>query len=195
MTNIYPLPGYPTVLRAEDGEEVTVRPLAAQDEAALLEFFRRVPAGDRFYLKEDVTSPDVVRRWVTQMDYNRTIPLVALIGDRIVGDGTLHRRRAGARRHIGEVRVVVDPAYRDRGIGRGLLRLLVDLAVKEKITRLTFEVVDGREEAARSAAVLLGFMPRAILPGYACDKDGTLHDLVILELDVEHTKRKLPHVF
>ncbi|MBM3944681.1 MAG: GNAT family N-acetyltransferase [SAR202 cluster bacterium] len=195
MTNIYQLPGFSTVIRAEDGEQINVRPMTAQDEKGLLEFFRRIPESDRFYLKENVTAPEVIARWVGEIDYNRTIPLLALSGDRIVGDGTLHRRRAGARRHIGEVRVVVDPAYRNKGIGRGLLHLLVNLAAKENIGRLTFEIVDGREEPARSAAMLLGFLPRAVLPGYTRDKDGTPHDLVILELDVEQTKRKLPHVF
>ena len=42
--------------------------------------------------------------------------------------GTLHHRRAGARQHIGEVRIVVDPAYRNRGVGRGLLHKLIELA-------------------------------------------------------------------
>lgn len=195
MAKTYPLPGFPTTLRAEDGSQIAVRPMQPQDEKALLEFFRRIPEEDRYYLKEDVTSAEVIGRWAKEVDYNRAIPLLALSGDRIVADGTLHRRRAGSRRHIGEVRVVVDPAFRNKGIGRGLIRMLVDLATQEKIERLTFEVVSDREEPARSAGMLLGFYPRAVLPGYTRDKDGTPHDLVIMELDVKKAKGHLPQVF
>lgn len=51
------------------------------------------------------------------MDYSRAILLLAELDGKIVGDGTLHHRRAGSRRHAGEVRIVVDPEYRNQGVG------------------------------------------------------------------------------
>jgi hypothetical protein len=101
---VYPIPGYPTTELAEDGTHIQIRPMVPGDEAALLAFFRRIPAEDRFYLKEDVTSAAVVRRWAREADYRRVVPLLALDGNCIVADATLHFRRIPARRHIGEVR-------------------------------------------------------------------------------------------
>ena len=48
--------------------------MLATDEAALLDFFLRVPDADRFYLKEDVTSPEVIGRWFEHLDYGRVLP-------------------------------------------------------------------------------------------------------------------------
>lgn len=177
----YPIPGYPTVYLTEDNEEITIRPLIPEDKADLLDFFLRIPEEDRFYLKENVTDPRVIERWAEEVDYARAVPLLAIMDGKIVGDGTLHHRRAGARRHIGEVRVVVDPAYRNRGVGRALLHKLMDLAKDRGVERLLFELVVDAEEAARHTAILLGFVPVAALPGHIKDVDGNLHDLMVME--------------
>ncbi|HEU0021091.1 MAG TPA: GNAT family N-acetyltransferase [Dehalococcoidia bacterium] len=180
-TTIYPIPGYPTVHLTEDSVQMTIRPMLPSDQAALLDFFRRIPQEDRFYLKEDVTSPRVIERWAQSLDYSRVLPLLAILDDRIVGDGTLHHRRAGARQHIGEVRIVVDPAYRNRGVGRGLLYHIIDIAGGKGLQKLMFEVVADVEEAARHTAQLLGFVPMAALPGHVRDYCGETHDLIIME--------------
>lgn len=183
-TVTYSITGYPTVRLTTDGDQYSVRPMQASDGEALLEFFRGVPASDRFYLKEDVTSPAVIERWVEYLDYSRALPLIATKDGKIIGDGTLHHSRSGARRHVAEVRVVVHPDYRNLGVGRGLLRCLTEIAHQKDIDKLTFEIVSGTEEPARRAAHALGFAPVAILPGHVQDIDGIPHDLVIMELNV-----------
>ena len=160
---------------------MTIRPMLSSDKDALLDFFRRIPQEDRFYLKEDVTDPKVIQRWAENLDYSRALPLLAIMDDKIVGDGTLHHRRAGARQQIGEVRFSVDPAYRNRGIGRGLLYKLIDLAGDKGLKKLMFEVVADVEEAARHTAVVLGFVPVAVLPAHVRDYRGQTHDLIIME--------------
>jgi L-amino acid N-acyltransferase YncA len=100
---------------------------------------------------------------------------------KIVGDGTLHHRRAGARRHIGEVRIVVDPEYRNRGVGRGLLHKLIEIAYDKGLEKLMFEVVVDTEEAAKHTAQILGFVPVAVLPARVKDYCGKAHDLMIME--------------
>ena len=92
---------YPIQVTLGDDRMVNIRPLARQDKIPLARFFRSVPEEDRFYLKENVTAPEVVSQWIEQMDLERAIPLVAVADDRIVADATLHRSRAPARRHVG----------------------------------------------------------------------------------------------
>ena len=180
-TTIYPIAGYPTVYLTTDGAQMTIRPMLPEDQDALLDFFRSIPPEDRFYLKDDVTDPHVLARWAQGLDYSRALPLLAFLDGKIVGDGTLHHRRAGARQHIGEVRVVVHPAYRDRGVGRGLLHKLIDIAGDKGLKQLMFEVVADTEPAARHTAQVLGFIPVAVLPAHVCDSRGNPHDLIIMQ--------------
>jgi L-amino acid N-acyltransferase YncA len=180
-TTIYPIPGYPTVSLTTDGAQMTIRPMLPEDEDALLDFFRRIPPGDRLYLKDDVTDPNIIAHWAETLDYSRVLPLLAFLDGAIVGDGTLHHRRAGARQHIGEVRVVVHSDYRNRGVGRGLLHKLIEIAGEKGLKTLLFEVVAETEPAARHTAQVLGFVPVAVLPTHVCDFGGTSHDLLIME--------------
>jgi L-amino acid N-acyltransferase YncA len=194
-TTVYPLPGYPTVQLTKSGEQITIRPMTPQDKDALLAFFRRIPAEDRYYLKEDVTSPKVIEQWAQRLDYSRALPLLALKGSRIIADGTLHHRRAGARRHIGEVRVVVDPEFRNQGVGRGLLHKLIEIAKDKGIEKLLFEIVADKEGAAQQTAKILGFAPVAALRDHVHDIDGKPHDLIVMELRVEDAVADAPDVF
>jgi GNAT superfamily N-acetyltransferase len=194
LTTTYPIPGYPAVVLAEDMEQVIVRPMQASDEQALLDFFRRIPEQDRMHLKEDVTSEHVIHRWATEINFNRTIPLLAFVSDRVVADGTLHHRRAGTRKHIGEIRVVVEPEFRNKGVGRALVRRLIEMARDEGIEKLVFELVEDGEQAARHTAKLLGFVPIAVLAGHSRDSFGNRENVIIMELDVAASAH-VPNVF
>src|SRR2546426_377031 len=56
----WPDAAYPKTIALRDGAEVLVRRLAGGDEDALLAFFQAVPEAERFFLKDDVTSPDLL---------------------------------------------------------------------------------------------------------------------------------------
>lgn len=195
MATTYPIPGFPTTHLAEDGQRLTIRPMTPDDQAALRAFFETLPASDRYYLKDDVTAPEIVQAWASDPDYSRVVPLLATDGHRIVALGTLHQRRAAARRHVGEVRVTVDPAYRDKGIGRGLLHKLAEVARDRDLERLLFEIVADVEQPARHAAVMLGFVSSATLRGHVRDAGGGYHDLLMMELDLQQEFPPLPDKF
>jgi L-amino acid N-acyltransferase YncA len=75
----------------------------------------------------------------------------------------------------------VDPACRNRGVGRGLLHKLIDIAGDKGLKKLMFEVVAGTEEAAKHTAQILGFIPVATLPDHVRDACGHPRDLIIME--------------
>ncbi|NQW22458.1 MAG: GNAT family N-acetyltransferase [SAR202 cluster bacterium] len=180
-TTVHSIPGYPAIYLIDGAEQITIRPMLSYDRDELLEFFRRVPVEDRYFLKEDVASSKVIERWAETLDYSRALPLLALKDSKIIGNGTLHHRRGGSRRHIGEVRIVVDPEYRDRGVGRGLLHKLVEIALDKGLEKLMFELVLDAEEAAKHTAEVLGFVPVAVLPDHVRDYCGVDHDLILME--------------
>ena len=176
---------FPRIATLNDGHQVTIRPLQPDDDTALHEFFLRVPEEDRFYLNNDVTAPEVIEQFTGNISLDVAIPLVAVSGDKIVADSTLHRSRRASRRHVGELRIVVDTEYRGRGLGARLIDELIQLGVDLGLERLVFELVDRREMPAIQAAKAAGFEQVAVLEGRVRDMYGIMQDLVILELPLE----------
>lgn len=179
---IYQLSEYPKEVSLLDGTRVTLRPMLPEDEDALVRFFTHVSEDDRRYLKEEVTSTEVIARWSHELDYNRALPLLAFDDGRLVADATLHKRRSVARSHVAEVRVVVDPDYRERGLGTILLRELIAIASDGGLERIVLELVADEQTQGIEAAERLGFVRLATLPLHVKDQTGKPHDLIILEL-------------
>lgn len=178
----YRLSAYPKETSLRDGTSVTLKPMTTEDGDSLLQFFLRVPEEDRYYLKEDVTSPKVIERWAQELDYDRALPLLAWVDGRVVADASLHRTRTVAHRHVGEVRLVVDPEFRNRGLGTALMHEVAEIAYANDLERLLLQAVVDREDQAIQAAEYLGFSRVGVLPQYAKDPDGTPHDVVMLDL-------------
>ena len=180
---------YPKEIMLRDGDKVSVRPLQSTDKLSLLEFFERIPEEERYYLKENVASAKIVHGWTTNMDFSKVIPLVALSRDAIVADATLHLNRTPARHHLGEVRVVVDPAYREVGLGGRLIREILNIAAALGLTKVGFELVAQREKEAICAAERVGFKEVATLEDRVKDFWGTYQDLILLEIPVSSQDR------
>jgi L-amino acid N-acyltransferase YncA len=182
MGPVYTISAYPKDICLRDGTRVTIRPLQVGDEEALLQFFLGIPEEERYFLKDDVTSPQVISEWVERLDYQRAFPLLAFADGQVVADAVLIRQRGNARSHIGEVRVVVAPAYRHRGLGTLLIRELCDIADDAGLDKVLFEAVAGKEEEALKAAEWLGFVRIGTIEGGARDQEGRLHDLILLAM-------------
>lgn len=177
---------YPFDVKLEDGSDYTFRPLAKEDKIMLARFFQSISEEDRFYLKENVTAPEVIQGWVENMDYERAVPIVAIADGRIVADATLHRSRTPARRHVGELRVVVHPDYRGVGLGARMIQELIDLGRALELDKLFFELVDRREMGAIHAAATAGFEEVAILRNRVKDAYGSLQDVVVMERSLDN---------
>src|SRR5512137_1025513 len=110
-----------------NGLHATVRLLNAADRDGLLALFGCATKDDLQYFRDDVTNRELVSSWAEHVDVHRVVPLVALVGDRIVGQGTLHRGR-GYNRHVAEVRIFVCREFRGRGVGTVLIQGIIDVA-------------------------------------------------------------------
>jgi len=80
---------YPKEITLDDGTAVTVRLLLKDDESALLAYFQSLAPEERVELKEDVTDPKVIEKWMENLDYDLMLPMVALHEGRIVGAASL----------------------------------------------------------------------------------------------------------
>lgn len=179
---VYKLAAYPKVIALRDGSTVTLRPMEKGDADALLAMFREVPPDDRWFLKEDVASEKVVREWAERLDYNRALPLLAFANGKVVADGVLVRHRGVARQHLAEVRIVVHPAWRNRGLGSAVLKELCDIAADAEIEKVVSELAEDVERDAIDAMERLGFIRSAVIPDLLRDVHGRPHNVVVLTL-------------
>ena len=156
-----------------------IRQLEVADRAAVERFVGRVPDADRTFFKEDVAAAGVVEAWT----HPGTARAVAVEGGEVVGYVAvvpLH----GWSSHVGEVRLIVDPEHRGRGIGRALARRAVLEAVALELRKMVVEVVADQEPTVGMFRSL-GFDPEALLTDHVRDRSGSLRDLLILAHAVE----------
>lgn len=173
------LGGYPKRMQLQTGTVVTIRPMVKEDAGKLYAFFARVPREDRLFLRDDVAKREVIDGWARELDYEKVLPLLAVVGDNIVGDATLHRRKAGWTSHVGKVRIVIDKDYRGKGLGTLLIEELITIAKKAGLEILVAELMEN-QTAAIAAFKNLGFAQEAFLQNYVKDQAGRDHHLVVL---------------
>ena len=156
-----------------------IRPIEPEDARVLSRFFERIPESDRTFLKEDVGDPRILEDWV-QPGPGRT---VALEDAEVVGALAVVPL-VGWSSHVGEIRLVVDPEHRGRGIGRRLARQAVLDAVDMGLGKLVVEVISDQGPLIAMFRGL-GFEPEALLTDHVRDRSGQTRDLIVLANSVD----------
>lgn len=177
------LADFPKTWKLEDGTTVTLRPMEKPDRDKLALLFQRIPEDELRYLKDDVTDVRTIDQWVQTLNYDRVLPLVVDAQGRIVADATLHRRKQGWRRHLGGVRVVVDPDFRHKGLASRLIDELVTVARKEGLDRLYAEI-PADDQPAINVFQARGFREVARFERNILDRAGKYHDLAVFHLEL-----------
>jgi RimJ/RimL family protein N-acetyltransferase len=157
------------------GRVMELRRFDPDDLGALNALFDRLPEGDRTFFKEDVLDTEVVASWAHDRHGRRFIAVDngAAVAYAAVIPGV------GWSSHVGELRLVVDPAYRRRGVGTALAERGMLEAFQLGLHKLSVEVV-ADQTAAIQLFQSLGFAGEAILRDHVRDRDGRLHDLIVL---------------
>jgi L-amino acid N-acyltransferase YncA len=163
----------------KDGTRVTLRPLDKGDRDKLLEFFNRVDERDLLFLRSNVRNHQVIDHWVQNIDYQKVFPLLAEVEGKIVGDATLHMRKVGWKRHLGNVRVVVAKDFQGRGLGTLLINELLELAPEFGLEILVAEI-HFKAQAALQTFKKAGFSVKAIFEDMVKDQEGHRGDLVVM---------------
>jgi ribosomal protein S18 acetylase RimI-like enzyme len=156
-----------------------IRHIESDDQARLARFLERIPEADRTFFKEDVDDPRSSHVWM-QPGAARTI---ALEDGEVVGWLAIVPKPGWAS-HVGEVRLIVDPDHRGRGIGRTLARRAVLEALDLGLEKMVVEVI-AVQEPTIGMFRSLGFEPEALLTDHVRDRNGDLRDLMVLSHSVQ----------
>ncbi|MFH2001983.1 MAG: GNAT family protein [Planctomycetota bacterium] len=170
--------------RLNDGTEVLIRPLREDDFESSMQFFKELPEENRNTLRVDVTDPDVLKKRLRCEGILNTFRVGAFVQGRMVGDGLLEWPKFGWMSHVGEIRFIVAKDFRRRGLASLLFRQLFFHGVREGLEKVETRFIQD-QTAARKVAEKMGFTEEGILPGFALDLRGKIHDLVIMSTHVE----------
>jgi acetyltransferase len=168
------------VVTLRDGARILLRPLTPDDRQALLDLFIPTPFDERRYMRHNINDPEIISSWAENVDYDKIFPLIAVIGDRIVGNATLHFNQ-GPARHRGEIRIFLAKDFRRRGLGSKFLQALIELAKRRSIYLLEAQVVSDRVSDIK-AFQKVGFESKCVFENYFMLPDGELADIVHLIL-------------
>ncbi len=164
--------------------DVTLRNITAADRETILTFTRDLPEQDLMFLRRDITQADVVDAWIRYIETGKTVSLLAEAGGRMVGYCSLHHSEIQWTRHLGEIRLLVTPEYRGKGIGGELARQTFELAGHLKLLKLVVQMMSSQQDA-QTLFHHLGFVPEALLHDWAIDRTGRTHDLIVMSREVD----------
>ena len=169
--------------------EITFRRMAAADRDRVLAFTRTLPEDSLLFLRSDITQPEVIDLWLRQIESGRTVTILAEASGvrpsgRVIGYCSLHRSDILWARHLGEIRLLVAPEYRGKGVGGLLIRQIFALAQDTDLLKLVANMMSSQRDA-QSLFHHLGFIPEAMLHDWAIDRNGRTHDLIIMSREVE----------
>ncbi len=149
--------------------------MTRDDAPAVSMFIQRVPRGEYLFLKEDIGNPMVVDSWRTRRGFQ---VFIAYVGVEVAALLAVVPG-LGWSAHVGELRLVVDPAWRGQGIGAALARRGLEAAVASGLVKLTTEVL-ADQTGVINLFNGLGFVGEALFTDQARDNDGQLHDVLVL---------------
>lgn len=169
--------------KLKDGTEVLLRPMIKTDQKLLIDFFNRLTPAVLQYVRHDVNDPEVLDKWFEHLNYDKVFPLLALKGNKVVANATLHHPTHGWRKHLGTIRIVVDQEFHEKGLGTLMINELIDLAQEFGLEKL---MVEFPLKALGALAMFkkAGFSPRAVIEGLTKNRHGENVDVVIMVMDV-----------
>ena len=168
------------VVTLKDGVRVLLRPMTREDRQHLIEFFGTVGDDDLRFMRHNVRDQALINSWCDNLNYDKVLPLLALVKDRIVGSASLYFSE-GPKRHIAEYRLFLGKDFRKRGLGMKMTRALIEMARKQDVRILIGEVIAEQTKVVR-AFEQLGFKTQCLLEDYFMFPDGETRDVAFLTL-------------
>lgn len=179
-----------TTVALRDHTEAIIRPMTAEDGERSLAFFRALPEEDRVSLRRDVTTPEVVRERIREMEQGRAMRLVAVVNGEIVADGSLELSGHSWEAHIAELRLIVAKEYQRKGLGVLMAHALYGLAATAQVEEIVVRMMRS-QVAAVNIFQKLGFSEAVILRDYVKDSRGRKQDLIVMRCTIERLLRGL----
>ena len=162
---------------------VAIQSMATCDDLAVQTFVSKVPLHDLLFLDRDIRESKVLAAWRRGIDQGAVHSFVAVADGEIVATTAVIKDPLSWSAHVADVRLLVLPESRGKGVGRALLEASIEHAIVQGAAKLTARMTPDQ----RGAITLFeesGFRGEALLRDQVRDTNGELHDIAVLSLDV-----------
>ena len=173
-----------------NGTAIEFRHMTPADEAAVLDFARKLPVHDLLFLPRDISEPRVLSAWIKEIERGSIISLLAVRSGQVVGCGTVVRDPYSWSPHVGAIRMVVATDARGGGVGRALTQETFALALEAGLEKIVAQMTVD-QQGAIAVFESLGFKAEALLRDHVKDKSGRTHDLVVLGHNVAQVRAQM----
>jgi L-amino acid N-acyltransferase YncA len=166
-----------------DGLVVNLRKMTSADRENALAFARALPEHDLLFLRRDITKPEAIDVWLNGIERGRISSILTEHEGTVVGYATVDRGELSWSPHVAELRVLVSPKMRGKGLGRLLTQEAFAIALGQGIEKMIAQMTVD-QKGAISTFQGMGFRPEALLRDHVKDRSGKKSDLLILSHDV-----------
>ena len=160
------------------------------DAEALAAFVQTLPTHDMLFVRRDVSHPKVAKAWMDALAKGSITSLAARCDGELVGCTATVVDPLSWSRHVGELRVMVSPAWCRRGLGRVLIQESFALALGLDLDKLIVHMTTD-QRAAIAVFEELGFRAEAVLRDHVKDRNGTTYDLAVLSHHVAEVQSRM----
>ncbi|NJN16333.1 MAG: GNAT family N-acetyltransferase [Oscillochloris sp.] len=162
-----------------DGRSVVIRALDEHDRNALDAFGNTLPRNDILYLEDDFSNSEIISRLVNASYAENWRQIVATNDQGEIVAYAAALQLPGWSEHVADIRLIVSPAWRRSGLGRHLAQAIVEAARDLGVSKVIVDML-AAQTAGQAIFSRLGFAVEGQLARHAIDRDGNLHDIVIM---------------
>lgn len=180
---------YPIEIALKDDTKVIIRPVVEEDFKFIQKFFAKIPREDLLAYKDDVAKLESLENWFLNPNYEKVVELVSLKKKEIVAKGTLHTQGLYWP-HAAEVKLIIHPKYRGKGLGSQMFNLLLYEGLKHHFQKIIVRYIPGNLSFMKILEHY-GFEPETVLNYYVTDEvTNEQKDLVIASYDLQNWERR-----
>ncbi len=173
-----------------DDAAILLRLMDAGDGPAMLRFARSLSPQELLFLRRDITQPEQIDDWLRDIERGLATTVLAIHDSEIVGYASVASDGLAWTRHVREMRILASNAMRGKHLGRLLTEQAFAIAHQQGAKKMIAQVTPA-QQATKEILASMGFESEARLRHQVMDRDGQLHDLEIMSLDVDAFQAKL----
>ena len=170
------------IIRTKDGKKIVLRKPRMSDLRGFLNFINSLVEEDAQILCNRKMKLSEERKWLKNqlngIKEKKIIQLIAEIDGKLIGSVEI-KKREFRKKHVGELSISIIKDYRNLGIGKEMIRAILELARRDKDLKLIYLTVSEKNKVAQHVYERMGFKKVARLRNRIFYKDKYIDEIVM----------------